>query len=523
MTQLDLSTFKVKGKSFVYKMEQFSSHPYTAVCLECKKQVESKCKIHPREKYVVCVMCGTLCCWKTWNKTHSNQCKIAIEPWYQEVEAIRTGKPKPQPIPVHHHQPVPSPTTRLQHRQYLPSDIFDQVITNRFSQIIPNVLPILKYDVNGVVCYCRHCHLLLTSPSELCQEHAHLYKKYTDLNKYICTTCGQNMSYSTYKRHFRNNVCKNSTQPGNQKYTNYSQFPELNPVLIPHLSSIQPLGDDVLLLLNDLANQYPSHVQSYLSQIYPITQRFHPLLFQPELIIENQTAQDILHQLQHPSPPSIFEPLSPISMSTCSTLSNHTMIDDSILNNGQNGNFTTGLPTHEQLNELFSPALSMSSASSISLELPTIPTEQNEILTILTDKCEELIIFITQYYSVYELFEQLVNNIMEDTWKSTGDLKQRIIDLSLILDNKQSSCFTRVFTTEFKLSKNEEGLFNLLNDKKIELQNQLIACEIYKEKAEEYLALVDLSVGNKLIVANKRLDKLMQDVSRIEKERLFSE
>ena len=534
---LDLSLFKLKGKSFVYKLNQFTKPIYTSVCTVCNLAVETKCKIHSnKEKTVICTLCGNLMCWKTWNKSHANGCTIVNEPYFNEVVQCRQGKQR-KSSRIDQNPPVPPKRTNITgeyspakrpkfNRDYLPSHLFQNVINNRFSQVLPNVGMVKQFAVENVVVFCRYCYLIMNSTSELCHDHSNTAKKYTDINKYICTDCGQIMSYSTFKRHFKNGRCKMvstdtskvlpvapTIEVNTQVISNY---PNIHPMLHPCLHLLVSLGEDFLLLLNDLCNTYEKHIVQYCNAIIPMLERFLSILrINTDFNISKISANELLDILNKSDNDSIFEPLSPISHSAASSISVSSVDGDNII------------PTTIKLNRIFDPELSIDdSCSSTSItncivnDMP-IQSQHHLIMDRLTFLVEELMIMSLDFYKVYELFENSVNSIMNDEIGNLNEIKTRIADITLILDNKQSSSYTRVFSTEFDVVDDEEDLFRVLYQKKVKLQNVLVVCDSYKEKSTNYLKLVDFAVGRKIVTANRKMYKLLQDMETMRELKLF--
>eukprot|EP00835_Amoeboradix_gromovi_P000872 NODE_33_length_32023_cov_0.217579.p3 type:complete len:566 gc:universal NODE_33_length_32023_cov_0.217579:19223-17526(-) len=534
---LDLSVFKVKGKSFVYKLNQFNGPSYTPVCSVCKTPVENKCKIHPRDKYVVCNHCGVLSCWKTYCKNHPAGCTITDEPYYREVLSIRKGKDKQrkstriEQIPENHIKKVPhTPTKRLNigldrspakrtklNRDYLNPQMFQNVINNRSSQVLPNVGSIKHFSDLNVIVYCRYCFLVMHTPRELCKDHSD--KKYYEVNKYICTDCGHIMAYSSYKRHFINNSCKLLL---NRRLDTQSQvisnYPNIHSSVHPFIHLIVPLGDDFLLLLNDLCSSYSPHVIRFCDVIQPMLHRFLSIL-RINTDLNSSNPQVYLDQLNSTENDSIFEPVSPVSNSATSSVSCSSVDCDN------------ALYTSLKINNLFNASLSIiDECSSLrSFMEPNFIVNDEPISTVylITDRLtfiiEELMIMSCEFYKVYTEFHRMIDSILNDEFGNITDIRQRITDITLILDNKQSNCYTRVFTTEFSVVENEDMLFDDLKQKRIELQNQLVESEIFKEKSSEYLKLVDLAVGTKISMANRKMNLLTRELKRINELDLFEQ
>ena len=518
---LDLSCFKIKGKTFVYHADQFNKPSYTAVCTICCLVVESKCKIHNnKEKHVVCEQCGCLMCWKTWTKTHSQGCCVIKDPMYNEVVRMRAERPNSEPIEmVVKRKAVPndySPAKRPKFdRDYLPMSLFDNVIVNRFSQVLPSVESIRKHQVNGVVVFCRYCYLIMHSASELCPDHNNTAKKYTDINKYICLACGQIMSYSTFKRHFKNGKCKlfsdskmhcpitKSTTPNPQLISSY---PEIHPYLQPYLHLLLFIGEDFLLLLNDLCSTHSDYIAEYCCSIESLVTRFmSSYKVNTDFDFAALSKDAVLDILNTRDDESIFEPLSPISIDNTSSIS-LSSIDALEM-----------IPTNKKINEIFNPAVSVASCSTLSdLELPDIEHMPKTTTNLVYDRMlfliEELMLLSLEFYKVYTLFQDTLNRIMNETTGNLNTIKKRLIDLNFFI-NKKDELALIVLYQEFDFFTSQQDIVDQLKQKRVQLENVLIECEHFTEKSKDYLTLVDFLVGRKITVATHKMLKLSKDVS----------
>ena len=488
---MDLATFKVKGKSFLFNVSQFTDSPYTVVCMECRGKLKDSCKRHKKDKYVACPKCGLLCCWKTWRKSHSDTCRITEAAYYKDVLELR-GK-----------QTRPATAARLASgpKTFIPKDIINKSTQNRFGQVFSDVSTLQDLVVDKAIPFCRMCFLCLSSHFEMCPEHCGT-KKYADMNKYMCGTCGQHMSYSTLKRHYRNNACRHQHQ---HKDTIIHHPSHLHPLVQEYAIDLQDLGSDVMRVLSDLSQYYPEEMKQYLTSLRKYATRFHPLLH-IKLDLNAMNDKDILHALTMEQTPPIFEPLSPISMSDCSSIS------DKVNENG--------IPTFKQLQDLFvEQEMSIDTASTISSCTDVPMGGQDELSQALLETLEELVIMTTSYYDVYSLFVDTMGSIRENHFNKTR-INDTLIDLNAILEHRSHDPAVRVIASVFGLGHELEVMEGLQHHKST-LESQLVALDVFESLLEERLGIIDLAVGKHVYTATKMVHQI-QDALAIRSTELIN-